>query len=233
MARPALSRPLLATREYVTILRSALAADQKVSFDGEMYQVPFRGEGATGLGRALRSTLPGWPQTPILIAAIGPKNVALAVEIADGLLPYLWSPTHWAQAWGKSIARAPAGFQIAPTVFVSIGDDLVRCRDSVKPRIALHVGGMGSREHNFYKDLLVAYGYGEEAQRIQDLFLSGDRTGASAAVSDHLVDELALVGSPERVRDQLDAWREGPITTLIAEPMDASSLTSLLKAWER
>ena len=192
------SRPLLATREYVTILRSALAADEKVSFDGAVYQVPFRGEGASGLGRALRSTLPGWPQTPILIAAIGPKNVALAVEVADGLLPYLWSPTHWAHAWGKSIARAPAGFQIAPTVFVAIGDDLVRCRDAVKPRIALHVGGMGSREHNFYKDLLVAYGYEEEAQKIQDLFLGGDRRGASAAVSDHLVDELALVGSPAR-----------------------------------
>jgi len=227
------SRPLLATREYVTILRSALAADQKVSFEGEVYQVPFRGKGATGLGRALRSTLPGWPQTPILIAAIGPKNVALAVEVADGLLPYLWSPTHWARAWGKSIAGAPTGFQIAPTVFVAIGDDLERCRDAVRPRLALHVGGMGSREKNFYKDLLVAYGYEAEAQKIQDLFLSGDRTGASAAVSDHLVDELALVGSLERVRDQLDAWRDGPITTMIAEPMDESSLVSFLEAWNR
>ncbi len=227
------SRPLLATREYVAILRSALAADQKVSFDGAVYQVPFRGQGATGLGKALRSTLPGWPQTPILIAALGPKNVALAVEVADGLLPYLWSPTSWARAWGKSIAGAPEGFQIAPTVFVSIGDDLERCRDAVKPRIALHVGGMGSREQNFYKDLLVAYGYEEEAQKIQDLFLGGDRTGASAAVSDHLVDELALVGSCERVRDRLDVWREGPVTTMIAEPMDAASLGSLLHAWER
>ena len=227
------SRPLLATREYVTILRSALAADQKVSFEGEVYQVPFRGKGATGLGRALRSTLPGWPQTPILIAAIGPKNVVLAVEVADGLLPYLWSPTHWARAWGKSIAGAPTGFQIAPTVFVAIGDDLERCRDAVRPRLALHVGGMGSREKNFYKDLLVAYGYEAEAQKIQDLFLSGDRTGASAAVSDHLVDELALVGSLERVRDQLDAWRDGPITTMIAEPMDESSLVSFLEAWNR
>ena len=227
------SRPLLATREYVTILRAALAADQKVSFDGAVYQVPFRGEGATGLGRALRSTLPGWPQTPILIAAIGPKNVALAVEVADGLLPYLWSPTYWSQAWGKSIARAPSGFQIAPTVFVSMGDDLERCRDAVKPRIALHVGGMGSREHNFYKDLLVAYGYEKDAQRIQNLFLGGDRAGATAAVSDDLVDELALVGTHERVRDQLEAWRDGPITTMIAEPMDESSLVSFLKAWQR
>ena len=91
----------------------------------------------------------------------------------------------------------------------------------------------GPVEHNFYKDLLVAYGYEEEAQRIQDLFLGGDRTGATAAVSDDLVDELALVGTHERVRDQLDAWRDGPITTMIAEPMDESSLVSLLKAWQR
>jgi F420-dependent oxidoreductase-like protein len=225
------SRPLLATREYVTILRSALAADQRVSFEGAVYQVPFRGEGATGLGRALRSSLPGWPDTPILIAAIGPKNVALAVEVADGLLPYLWSPANWTRAWGKTIAGAPEGFQIAPTVFVAIGDDVARCRDAVRPRIALHVGGMGSREKNFYKDLLIAYGYENEAQTIQDLFLAGDRAGASAAVPDHLVDDLALVGSRERVRDQLDMWRDGPATTIIAEPMDDASVTALLEAW--
>jgi len=227
------TQPLLATREYVTILRSALAADERVEFDGVVYQVPFRGEGATGLGRALRSTLPGWPRTPILIAAIGPKNVALAVEIADGLLPYLWSPRHWSRAWGKSLAAAPTSFQVAPTVFVSMGDDLARCRDAVRPRIALHVGGMGSRERNFYKDLLVAYGYEEEAQTIQDLFLAGDRAGASAAVPDHLVDELSLIGGREAVRDQLDAWRDGPVTTIIAEPMDEASLTLLLDAWEQ
>jgi F420-dependent oxidoreductase-like protein len=227
------SRPLLATREYVTILRSALAADHRVEFDGAIYQVPFRGEGATGLGKALRSTLPGWPQTPILIAAIGPKNVALAVEIADGLLPYLWSPTHWARAWGQSIASTPTGFQVAPTVFVSMGEDLARCRDAVRPRIALHVGGMGSREHNFYKDLLVAYGYEKEAQTIQDLFLAGDRAGASAAVSDNLVDDLALVGSHQSVRDRLDVWRDGPVTTIIAETMNDNSLALLLKAWDQ
>jgi F420-dependent oxidoreductase-like protein len=227
------SQPLLATREYVTILRSALASDQRVTFDGVVYQVPFRGEGATGLGRPLRSTLPGWPKTPILIAAIGPKNVALAVEIADGVLPYLWSPTHWTRAWGQAIASAPPGFQIAPTVFVSMGGDLARCRDAVRPRIALHIGGMGTREQNFYKNLVIAYGYEKEAQTIQDLFLAGDRDGASAAVTDHLVDELALVGRPEGVRDRLDAWSEGPVTTIIAEPMDDTSLTLLLQAWER
>jgi alkanesulfonate monooxygenase SsuD/methylene tetrahydromethanopterin reductase-like flavin-dependent oxidoreductase (luciferase family) len=170
--------------------------------------------------------------TPILIAAIGPKNVALAVEIADGVLPYLWSPTHWTQAWGKALAITPPGFQVAPTVFVSMGDDLVRCRDAVRTRIAFHVGGMGTREKNFYKDLLVAYGYEKEAQAIQDLFLAEDRDGASAAVTDPLVDELALVGTHERVRDRLEAWSEGPVATIIAEPMDETSLTLLLKAWE-
>jgi F420-dependent oxidoreductase-like protein len=146
------ARPLVATREYVAILGSMLAADHRVEFRGSLYSVPYEGSDATGLGKPLRSTMPGHPETPLLLAAIGPHNVALATEIADGLLPYLWRPTRWKEAWGQTITAAPAGFEVAPTVFVSMGTDLDACRDALRPRIALHIGGMGSRDRNFYKD---------------------------------------------------------------------------------
>jgi F420-dependent oxidoreductase-like protein len=227
------SRPLQAMREYVAVLRIGLAGETRVEFEGSTFSVPYTGPGATGLGKPLRSTLPGHPETPIYIAAIGPQNVAMAVEVADGLLPYLWSPSRWSAAWGDSVAAARPGFQIAPTVFVAIGDDVQACRDAIKPRIAMHVGGMGSRDKNYYKDLVVRYGYEEQAQRIQDLFLDGDRAGATAAVSDELVDDLALVGSKAMLKDRLAAWRESPVTTLIAEPIDDESMTAIADVWNQ
>ena len=148
--------PLAATRDYVAILRQMLAADTKVEYQGEVYSVPYKGSDGTGAGRPLRSTMPAAPDTPILIAALGPRNTALAAEIGDGLLPYLWSPQHWEHAWGEALAAAPDGFQVAPTVIAALGDDLAACRDKVRPRIALHVGGMGSKDKNFYKALVVA-----------------------------------------------------------------------------
>ncbi len=227
------ARPLVATREYVAILRAMLAADRPVEIAGSIYAVPYQGPGATGLGKPLRSSLPGHPETSILIAAIGPRNVTLATEVADGLLPYLWSPTRWKEAWGETLAAAPSGFVVAPTVFVSMGDDLEACRDALRPRIALHIGGMGSRDKNFYKDLIARYGYEEEATTIQDLYLAGDRKAARAAVSDSLVDDLALVGPAGRIADQLDAWREGPVTTMILEPTSLDDLEAISTLWGR
>ncbi|WP_426573990.1 LLM class F420-dependent oxidoreductase [Aquihabitans sp. McL0605] len=227
----AFQRPLAATRDYIAILRSALAADAKVIHEGEVYSVPYAGPGASGLGRPLRSTQPGAPDTPILVAAMGPRNTALAVEIADGMLPYLWSPVHWREAWGDTLAQAPDGFQVSPTVVAALGDDLAACRNQVRPRIAMHVGGMGSRDQNFYKALVERYGYEEEAAIIQDLFLSGDRGGAVAAVSDQLVDELALVGPAAHVADQLAAWREGPLATLIVEPTTGGAIEQIAEIW--
>ena len=227
------SRPLLAMREYVAILRAALAADDRVEFAGEKYQVPYRGPDATGLGKPLRSTLSGHPETPILIAAIGPQNISLAIDIADGLLPYLWSPTRWERAWGKALATAPDGFRVAPTVFAAVGPDIHTCREAVRPRIALHVGGMGSRTKNFYKDLIMRYGYEDEAQHIQDLYLAGDRAGATAAVSDALVDDLALLGPTDRIGDQLGAWMEGPITSVIVEPIGPGAMEAVAEVWHR
>jgi F420-dependent oxidoreductase-like protein len=224
-------RPLAATRDYVAILRKALAADARVEHDGEVYSVPYKGPDGSGVGRALRSTMPGASETPILIAALGPRNTALAVDVADGLLPYLWSPHHWERAWGEAVASAPEGFHIAPMVIAAMGDDLAACRDEVRPRIALHVGGMGTKDKNFYKSLVDRYGYEAEATMIQDRFLAGDRDGAIAAVSDALVDDLALVGPPGHVAEQLIAWRRCPIGTLIVEPTREDAIEQLAALW--
>lgn len=224
-------RPLATTRDYVAIVRKALAADEKVVHEGAELSVPYTGPDASGLGRPLRSTQPAAPDTPILLAALGPRNVALATEVADGLLPYLWSPRHWKQAWGDTLATAGPDFQVAPTVVAALGSDLGTCRDQVRPRIALHVGGMGSRDVNFYKSLIERYGYEAEAATIQDLFLGGDRKGAVAAVSDELVDDLALVGPPGHVAEQLATWRDGPITTLIVEPTRGDAIEQVAEIW--
>ncbi|KPM56343.1 5,10-methylene tetrahydromethanopterin reductase [Frankia sp. R43] len=224
-------QPVRMTSEYLAVLRKALAAKERLEFAGSIYTIPYAGADATGQGRPLRSTMPPAPDTPILVAAMGPKNVAMTVAEADGLLPYLWSPTRWSAAWGETLAKAPAGFQVAPTVLACVGDDLDKCRDQVRPRIALHIGGMGSKKTNFYAALVSRYGYEAEAGHIQDLFLSGDRAGACAAVPDELVDDLALVGPLERIADQLAAWRDGPVTTMIIEPADLSMLEPIASLW--
>ena len=227
----AFQRPLAATRDYVAILRMALAGTEKVVYDGPVYSVPYSGADATGQGRPLRTTQPPAPDTPIYIAALGPKNTQTAVDIGDGLLPYLWSPRHWSRAWGDALATARPGFLLAPTVVAAFGDDLAACRDLVRPRIAMHVGGMGSKDANFYKSLIERYGYEEEAELIQSRFLSGDRAGSIDAVSDELVDDLALVGPPSHVAEQLNEWRKGPITTLIVEPTHGTTIEEVAAAW--
>ncbi len=229
----AFRRPIGRTRDYVAILRRALAGDERVVYEGAELSVPYAGDDASGQGRPLRTTQPAAPETPIYLAALGPRNTELAVEVADGLLPYLWSPRHWHQAWGPALAGAPQGFGVAPTVVAALGDDIVACRDQVRPRIAMHVGGMGSRQVNFYKDLVERYGYEREATVIQDRFLSGDRGGAVEAVSDELVDDLALVGPAGHVAEQLAVWREGPITTLIVEPTHGAAIDQIAEIWHR
>ncbi len=116
-------------------------------------------------------------------------------------------------------------------MFAAIGPDIDACRNQVRPRIALHVGGMGPRDQNFYAKLVSRYGYANEAKEIQDLFLSGARAEAAAAVTDEMVDDLCLVGPPDRVAKQLDVWRGCPITTLIAEPLDEATRSTIAKLW--
>jgi F420-dependent oxidoreductase-like protein len=217
-------KPLVATREYIAVLRQALAAEQPVEFHGQVYDIPFRGPGATNLGRPLRAAICGAAETPILVAAVGPKNVRQAVKLADGVLPFLWSPSHWKIPWGDALSAAPDGFHVACSVWVAIGNDLDGCRDAVRPLLARYIGAMGAKDKNFYASLVASYGYDEAVGRVQDLYLSGHRKEAVAAVPDDLVDELTLVGEPARVRDRLHAWASGPVTTLIANPIDDDSM---------
>src|SRR3954468_8154451 len=207
-------KPLGKTREYVGLVRTALRREV-VEHHGEHYRIPYDGPGATGLGKPLKLMLrPLRAEIPIYLAAIGPKNVALAAEIADGWLPIFVDPERFDDAFGASLAAAKVGFEIAPTVSVLVGDDVQSLRDSLKPYLALYVGGMGAKGRNFYNALMHRYGWEEEAERIQELYLGGRQREAIAAVPDELVDAVALVGPKERIADRLEAWKATPVTTL-------------------
>jgi len=208
-------KPLVKTREYIEVVRSALRREV-VQHEGEHYRIPYDGPGATGLGKPLKMMLrPLRADIPIYLAAIGPKNVALAAEVADGWLPLFVDPERFDDAFGPSLAAAREGFEIAATVQVLVGDDVQALRDSLKPYFALYIGGMGAKGRNFYNALVRRYGYEAEAERIQDLYLGGNQREAIAAVPDELVDAVSLLGPKARIRDRLDAWRETPVTTLI------------------
>jgi len=197
-------KPLEKTREYVEIVRSVWRRET-VEHEGEHYAIPYRGDGSTGLGKPLRlMARPLRADIPIYLAAIGPKAVAQAFEIADGWLPIYYSPERAREVFGSP----PAGFDVAPSVQVLVDDDVQACRDALKPMFALYVGGMGARGKNFYNSLVSRYGYESEARTIQDLYLDGKQREAIAAVPDALIDEVALVGSKERIADRLAAWRE-------------------------
>ena len=220
-------KPLGKTREYVEIVRAALRREV-VEHRGEQYRIPYDGPGTTGLGKPLKLMLrPLRADIPIYLAAIGPKNVALATEIADGWLPIFVDPERFGDAFGASLAGAPDGFEIAATVHVLVGDDVERLRDSLKPYLALYVGGMGAKGKNFYNALVRRYGWEADAERIQELYLSGKQREAIDAVPDALVDAVALVGPKERIRDRLEAWRETPVTTLILGTSDPKALQTL------
>jgi F420-dependent oxidoreductase-like protein len=208
-------KPLGKTREYVEIVRAALRREV-VAHEGEHYRIPYDGPGATGLGKPLKMMLrPLRADIPIYLAAIGPKNVALAAEIADGWLPIFVDPERFDDAFRPSLTAAPEGFEIAATVNVLVGDDVQSLRDFLKPYLALYVGGMGAKGKNFYNSLMRRYGWEAEAERIQELYLGGHQRDAIAAVPDELVDAVALVGPKERIRDRLEAWQETPVTTLV------------------
>jgi F420-dependent oxidoreductase-like protein len=217
-------KPLGRTREYVEIVRAALRR-QTVEHHGPHYDIPYSGPGATGLGKPLKLILkPLRRNVPIYLAALGPKNVALAAEIADGWLPIFFSPSRFQEIHGPSLAAAPAGFDIAPLCPVLVGDDVQQCRDMLKPMLALYVGGMGARGKNFYNSLTQRYGFEHAAATIQDLYLSGMKGDAAMAVPDELVDEIALVGPKERIAECLEAWRATGISTLVIQARQQEAL---------
>lgn len=225
---------LTRTREYVEIIRTILKREMPLEHHGEYYDIPVKG--GTGLGKPLKLIVhPLRSNIPIYVAAIGPKNVALAAEIADGWLPVFFSP-YRADVFRASLdegfsrrsdGKTLAEFDIAPTVSIVVGDDVDACRMQIKPNLALYVGGMGARGKNFYNDLACRYGYEDAAKKIQDFYLVGKKNEAIAAVPDELVDEIALCGPRERIKDRLAAWREAGVTTLICGANSIDSIRAM------
>jgi F420-dependent oxidoreductase-like protein len=224
----AFGRPLGRTREYVEIVRAAIRRDL-LQHSGEHYAIPYAAEDATGLGKPLKLMMrPHRDEIPVYLAAIGPRNVALAAEIADGWLPIWIAPDRLQDVFGSALAAAKPGFDVAAfAVPVALTDDVQAGRDSVKPQLALYVGGMGAKKQNFYNTLVGRYGYEAEAAEIQELYLGGKKREAIAAVPDELVDEVALVGPRERIADRLGAWRESGVTTLVVQTRDRETLRTM------
>ena len=220
-------KPLGKTREYVEIVRMALRREV-VAHEGEHYRIPYDGPDATGLGKPLKLMLrPLRAEIPIFLAALGPKNVALAAEIADGWLPIFVAPERFANAFGASLTDAPPDFEIAATASVLVGDDVPALLDALRPHVALYVGGMGAKGRNFYNSLVRRYGWEEDAERIQELYLGGRQREAIAAVPDELVDAVSLVGPQERIAERLAAWRKTPVTTLVLGTTQPEALRTL------
>jgi F420-dependent oxidoreductase-like protein len=218
-------RMLQRTREYIAVVRMALARE-RVEFHGETLELPL----PDGPGKALKLTIaPVQERIPIYLAAIGPKNTALAGEIADGWIPTLFAPEHVAeftthlQEGAQRAGRSLDGFDIAPTVNVFVTDDQAAARDAMRPYLALYVGGMGSREQNFYNRLAQRYGFADAAKQVQDLYLEGKREEACAALPDELIDLVSLCGPKDVVRERLAVYRDAGVGTLMVTPMAFSA----------
>ena len=219
----AYGKPIPRTREYVSIVRKILEREAPLQHQGEYYQIPYIGPDATGLGKPLKSILHGRPDMKIYMASISPNGIACAGEVADGNLPIWMNPEkpqlfipHLERGFAKTnTKKSLADFDLAPFVTCVVGNDLEKCRLPVKENLALYIGGMGARNANFYNDYTKRMGYEEAAKKIQDLYLSGKKAEAVALVPDKLVDEVALVGTRERISDRLQAWKASPATSLL------------------
>jgi F420-dependent oxidoreductase-like protein len=214
-------RQLQRTRDYVAVVRMALARE-RVQYHGETLELPL----PDGPGKALKLTIaPVQQRIPVYLAAIGPKNTALAGEIADGWIPTFFSPENVSelrallQEGADRAGRSLDGFDIAPTVNAYVSDDREAARNLMRPVLALYIGGMGSRAQNFYNQLVQRYGFEEAAEKIQDLYLEGRKDDAAAAIPDELVDMVSLCGPRDVVRDRLSAFRDAGVGTLMITPM--------------
>ena len=216
-------KPLTWLREYVQIVKMIFARDKPLEFQGERYSIPYKGPGATGLGKPLKSIIHGRKEIPIFTGSMAPKSQAMSAELADGMLLTCMHPErydvlkpHLEEGFAKAgNGKSIETFDLAPTVAVIVGDDVDACRAPLKASIALYVGGMGARDKNFYNAYIRKIGFEAEAINIQNLFLDGKKKEATAAVPDALVDALHLVGPADRIRDRFQAWKESKVGTLI------------------
>ncbi len=212
----AFGKPLARTKEYIEIIKKIIAREAPLVWESEHYQIPYKGPGATGLGRPLRSIIHGQPGTKFYTASITPNGLRSAGEVSDGTIP-IWMSPEQADLVAKPIAEGQkkaglgktlADFDIAPHVKIRVGDDLEKLRDSCRPELALYIGGMGARSKNFYNDYAVAMGFADEARKIQDLYLDGKKDEAARLVPDRLIDQIALLGTKERIKDRMQAWKQ-------------------------
>ncbi len=235
-------RPLTRTKEYIEIMRKVFAREAPVTHDGYHYQLPYRGDDATGLGKPLKSILAADTSIPIYTASISPKGLECSAEVADGVFPIWMNPERFDLLEGaldSGFAKAGAGkglddFKVMPFVTVVMGDDVEQCRTPIKMSMALYIGGMGARDRNFYNDYAKRLGYPDEARTIQDNFLGGKKSEAIGAVPDALVDDVALVGPKERIIDRLAAWKEagskGQVASMLLGCQQPEALDAIAEA---
>ncbi|MGE0387597.1 MAG: LLM class F420-dependent oxidoreductase [Gammaproteobacteria bacterium] len=221
-------RPLERTREWIEIFRRIVAREGPVEFHGRHYDLPH--PGGMHLGKPLKLMVhPLRPRIPLYLGAEGPKNVALSAELCDGWVPMFISPDRMG-VYDEALAQRPAHFDIAATVPVHINDDPVRARAPVKNLVGFYVGGMGARDVNLHKNHVARLGFGDAAEQIQSLFMSGRRDEAYAAVPDQLVDEISLCGSKARIRERIQDWKKSPVTSLLVSVRDLDSLRFMAEA---
>jgi F420-dependent oxidoreductase-like protein len=219
------AQPLARMREYIGILRDIWAREGPVTNDGPHYPLPLgERDGATGLGKPLKSSIhPLRSDIPIYLAAEGPKNIAMAAELCDGWLALFYSPYHddfYRDALREGFARPNArrtaeAFDVAATVPLIVTDDIEGAADALRPMYALYFGGMGARGTNFHANVAIRMGYEAEVARIQELYLGGHKAEAAAAIPTRLVEQLTLIGPADKIRHDLDAWRDSIVTTLL------------------
>jgi F420-dependent oxidoreductase-like protein len=236
------AKPLSRLHEYIDVMHKVFAREAPVTHEGFHYNLPYRGEEATGLGKPLKCILHCDQKIPIYTASLQHKAVALSAEIADGFFP-IWlnpeKPELFAAPIQEGLAKAGNGktlrdFDIAPFVGVVMGDDVQACRDLVKPMMALYIGGMGARGKNFYTTYAAQLGYPDAAKKIQDLYLDGKKDEAAAAVPDQLVDDVSLIGPPDRIKDRLQAWtaagKQDHVGTMIVSTLQPEALAVIAEA---
>lgn len=227
-------KPIGKTREYVEIVRQIVARKHPLIHQGEHYQIPFKGEGATGLGKPLKLITHPHHELPIFIASVGPKNVALTAEIADGWLPIFYSPEHPEFQASLEAGFAASGdpdrrakFTVAPSVQAMVDEDFSAARNAMRPMLALYIGGMGARGRNFYHSLASRYGFEKEADEIQDQFLEGNRMAAATAVPDDLIDLVCIAGPRGHVAERLSAWQESGVDMLNVTTHDIGTVRAM------
>jgi F420-dependent oxidoreductase-like protein len=217
-------KPLARTREYIGIMRDIWARKGPVTFEGEHYALPYQGDDATGLAKPLKSSIhPLREDIPIYLGAEGPKNIALAAELCDGWLAMLFSPGYedfykdaLSEGFGKAGARRTFDdFEVAATVPLIVTDDVAQGADMLRHFYALYFGGMGAKGKNFHANVAIRMGYEDMVDQVADLYLGGKKDEAAAAIPQELIEKLSLIGPADKIRHDLEAWRESIVTTIL------------------